>query len=196
MSKMALQSRSKKPRRNRSEDIFKDLEKRILAWEYPPGYHLKEDELCQEFNVSRIPVREALGRLGQIHLVERKPNFGCTVKRWSLAEINDLYELRIALESHVVEVLAKSPPDPDAFDDLIDEWERYHRDAKDIEFPQENWSTRDEHFHESLASILGNQQILSSLRDINSRLRFLRVKDITNAQVLTNSSEQHLGVID
>ncbi|WP_309386488.1 GntR family transcriptional regulator [Cerasicoccus frondis] len=193
---MPLQTRSKKPRSSRSEDVYKVLEKRILAWEYPPGHRLKEDELCKEFNVSRIPVREALSRLSQIHLVERKPNVGCTVKRWSVNEINDLYELRIALESYVSESLANNPPSEEVFAEQIAAW-RQHLEASKCEgFPKKSWFTADEAFHESLVIALGNQQILTMLRDINSRLRFLRVKDITNAQVLADSSKQHLAIMD
>lgn len=193
---MPLQSRSKTPRRNRSEDVYNTLERRILAWEYPPGHRLKEDELCKEFNVSRIPIREALSRLSQIHLVERKPNVGCTVKRWSVSEINDLYELRIALESYVAETLANDPPPEEAFAEQQAAWRQHLEASKSKGFPEKNWFKADEAFHESLVIALGNQQILNMLRDINARLRFLRVKDITNATVLADSSKQHLAIMD
>jgi DNA-binding GntR family transcriptional regulator len=187
---------SNKPRKSRSEDVFSNLERRILAWEYPPGYRLKEDELCREFNVSRIPVREALSRLSQIHLVERIPNVGCSVKRWTLDEINDLYELRVALESYVVESLAGNPPKTPVFEKLREEWSGYLEKPMDGTFPQGHWANRDEFFHESLALQLGNNQILSTLRDINARLRFLRVKDITSEKMLSISGKQHLAILD
>jgi len=176
--------------------VFIDLKRRILAWEYPPGYRLKEDELCREFNVSRIPVREALSRLGQIHLVERKPNVGCSVKRWTLDEINDLYELRVASECYVAEALAGNPPKRSVFEELREEWSGYLEKSKWDSFSQVHWSSRDEFFHESLAEQLGNNQILLTLHDTNARLRFLRVKDITSEKVLSTSSKQHLAILD
>ena len=192
----AVQVKSSNPRKNRSEDVFNKLKKRILMWEYAPGYRLKEDELCREFNVSRIPVRDALSRLSQMHLVERKPNVGCTVKRWTLDEINDLYELRVALESYVAETLAGSPPKSSVFESLRAEWAGYLDKSHEGTFPEGQWSSRDEFFHESIAEQLGNSQILLTLRDINSRLRFLRVKDITNEKALSTSCKQHLAILD
>ena len=191
-----MQTQKDKPRKSRSEDVYSQLERRILAWEYPPGYRLTEDELCREFNVSRIPVREALSRLSQIHLVERKPNVGCTVKRWTLDEINDLYELRVALECYVVEALAGNPPKPAVFEELRNEWGGYLEKPNGDSFSQGHWANRDEYFHERLAELLGNSQILRTLRDINARLRFLRVKDITTEKTLSTSSKQHLAIID
>nr|WP_246460005.1 GntR family transcriptional regulator [Puniceicoccus vermicola] len=184
-----------KVRQSRSEFVFKRLEQRILSWKYLPGHHLKEDEICTEFNVSRIPVREALGRLSQIHLVERKPNMGCTVKRWTVDELTEFYELRLALESYVVETLAREGPPEGAFDSLQEAW-RKHRD-----FPEEcvvsglDWSRRDEKFHIGICEVLGNQQILSTLQDINARLRFLRVKDINSPERIRISSNQHLAIL-
>lgn len=193
---MSAQRLIKEVPSSRSDQVFQTLEQRILAWDYPPGYHLKEDELCREFEVSRIPVREALGRLNQIHLVERKQNVGCTVKRWSLDELNDLYELRIALETYVAEALATNSVEKGTFDDLKKEWQQYLKNARKGEFGTANWGARDEFFHESLATALGNRQIVSALKDINSRLRFLRVKDITTLHLLKVSSEQHLAIIE
>ncbi len=187
---------SSSQRQSRSEFVFQRLQQRILSWEYLPGHHLKEDQICAEFKVSRIPVREALSRLGQIHLVERKPNFGCTVKRWTIEELNEFYELRLALESYGVETLAREGVADGAFTDLQEEW-RKHRD-----FPEESvvsgidWSRRDENFHTRICEILGNQQILSALRDVNARLRFLRVKDINSPERIRISSSQHLAILD
>jgi len=43
--------------------ILRGLRERILSWHYPPGHHLAEKTLCEEFSASRIPVREALKAL-------------------------------------------------------------------------------------------------------------------------------------
>ncbi|MEO0795298.1 MAG: GntR family transcriptional regulator [Verrucomicrobiota bacterium] len=191
-----MSSSKSNTKKNRSEDIFNILQSRILSWEYQPGHRLKEDELCREFDVSRIPIREALSRLSQIHLVERKAHVGCSVKRWTLEEINELYEFRVALETYVVEALAQKEDPIAELKELKKEWQGYLTETDDTSFAQKNWSTRDEHFHETLAAALGNQQILNSLQDVNSRLRFLRVQDITTQEVLTKSSKQHISIIN
>lgn len=184
-----------KERQSRSEFVFKRLEQRILSWKYLPGHHLKEDEICAEFNVSRIPVREALSRLSQIHLVERKPNFGCTVKKWTVDELTEFYELRLALESYVVETLAREGTPESVFAPLIEEWQQYRDFSEESVVSGIDWSRRDENFHITICQALGNRQILTTLRDVNARLRFLRVKDINSPERIRISSNQHLAIL-
>ena len=102
----------------------------------------------------------------------------------------------MALESFVAENLSQAPPSPEVFKDLKQEWKAYQKLAKEATFEESSWSDRDEFFHESLAAALGNQQIYTALKDINTRLHFLRVKDITTAKVLTASARHHLAIID
>ncbi len=53
-----------------ADQVFERLETDILSGKYARGDVLVEMELCQELGVSRTPVREALRRLQQEHLVE------------------------------------------------------------------------------------------------------------------------------
>ena len=54
----------------RGAEIYNVLKQRIVDWGYPPGRRLIEDELCHEFGVSRVPVREALSMLEEKNLVQ------------------------------------------------------------------------------------------------------------------------------
>jgi DNA-binding GntR family transcriptional regulator len=88
--------------------ILRGLRERILNWHYPPGHHLAEKTLCEEFSASRIPVREALKALAEQGLVDQVPNMGCYVKQPDAEATHHLYDLRLALELFVVERLARS----------------------------------------------------------------------------------------
>ncbi len=90
----------------RAAEIFSVLKTRIVQWEYPPGHRFTEEELCKEFGVSRSPVRETLRMLEENNLVDKIPYRGCTVKQPDLNEINELYDVRVILESAVAEHLA------------------------------------------------------------------------------------------
>jgi DNA-binding GntR family transcriptional regulator len=70
----------------------------ILRGDFPPGARLGEVELAERLGVSRTPVREALGRLAAEGLVEIVPNRGARVTSWTVAELEDVFDLRTALE--------------------------------------------------------------------------------------------------
>ena len=63
-----------------------------------PGAKLTLNELAKQFNVSMIPVREALNRLSAQGLITRKPNVGTFVVRLTMREMEEILEVRIPLE--------------------------------------------------------------------------------------------------
>ena len=81
--------------------VYDYIRNRILSGELPPYSRLKEQELAAKFNVSRTPVREALARLEQEGLVQRSPRRGAVVLPLSLDEMDEIYEIRGALETLV-----------------------------------------------------------------------------------------------
>lgn len=78
---------------------YERLKESIYLGELKPGQHLVESSLAGLYEVSRTPIREALVRLEQDGLVVRDNRGGLTVREHSPAEILDLYEMRILLET-------------------------------------------------------------------------------------------------
>lgn len=75
----------------------------IFEFRLAPGDRLKEREIVEQLDVSRTTVREALRELAADGLVTIAPKRGAIVAKPSADEANDLYEVRAALESMVVE---------------------------------------------------------------------------------------------
>lgn len=94
----------------------------IIHFKLWPGAHLLIDELAEALEMSRTPVREALSRLEQEHLVERRPMKGFVVKTLTLREVEDLYDCRVAVEELAVRQAATrmSPQDRDRVADTLD----------------------------------------------------------------------------
>lgn len=187
---------------NLSERVYNTVKQRILQWEYPPGHHLTEDALCEEFEVSRIPVREALRMLEENTFVEKIPHRGCRVRQPNLAEINEIYAVRLALETHVVAQLAAEGMDAATWQALFETWDQIERDlesqpASAPQFPEDiaEWAGLDQAFHETLAQAAGNNFMCDMLRMIDERLHFLRLMDITTSDRLLMTCQQHLAVL-
>ena len=74
----------------------------IVAGELPPGGRLVISDLVGRFDVSPMPVREALRRLEGEGLVEAEPNRGATVRRLDTELVSNIYDIRACLEMMVV----------------------------------------------------------------------------------------------
>jgi DNA-binding GntR family transcriptional regulator len=81
-----------------SEKAYQEIRRRLLAGEFKPGSRLSEQELSNECNVSRTPVREALRRLASEYFVSIQLNRGAFVIDWSREDIADMFEMRAMLE--------------------------------------------------------------------------------------------------
>ncbi|WP_051280088.1 GntR family transcriptional regulator [Anaerovorax odorimutans] len=81
-----------------STDLFFRLRKDILQGSLRPGQKLTEQHVCDEYAVSRTPVREAFKQLELEGLIETIPNRGAFVVGFSKQDMEDMYELRKAYE--------------------------------------------------------------------------------------------------
>lgn len=82
----------------------------ILRGELAAGERLTEDRLAEQLGVSRNPVREAIRSLEATGLVEVIPRKGAYVCRHDLEDVQNLLELRTALESFAAEMVARTAP--------------------------------------------------------------------------------------
>src|SRR5919205_3391293 len=108
-----------------TEQTVARLRRFILEGDLEPGARIQEVELAAQLGVSRTPVREALRTLSSQGLVELLPNRGARVARWSVKDLDEIYELRVMLESHAAQRAATrmSPTDADALTELCEQME-------------------------------------------------------------------------
>jgi DNA-binding GntR family transcriptional regulator len=81
--------------------VVDNLREQILSNAYPAGTQLRQDALAESFGVSRIPVREALIQLEAEGLVQMVPHKGAVVTQMSRDEVNDVFDLRVLLETRL-----------------------------------------------------------------------------------------------
>jgi DNA-binding GntR family transcriptional regulator len=95
-----------------ASDVYAALLNKITIGEYPAGSRLTELALAAEYQVSRTPIREAMGRLVQDGLVERSGR-ELRVRAFGPEEVLEIYEVRIALERAAARAAANSRTDLD-----------------------------------------------------------------------------------
>ncbi len=85
------------------EQTLDTLREAILSGELKPGHTLTEMDLSRQLGVSRAPIREALRILNSEGLVETIPYHGTTVLRLTKVDIEEIYSMRILLETYAME---------------------------------------------------------------------------------------------
>jgi DNA-binding GntR family transcriptional regulator len=159
----------------------------LLEGAFPYGQRLVEEQLADRFNTSRTPVREALRRLeGDGHVV-RDRSGGVRPNAPRVSAMRDLYAVRTVLED-----LAVRTADPERLDALHEEWLELRGEHDDTP----GFMHADEAFHEGLAHASGNHANERYLRDINERIRVIRIHDFTTPDRIEATIEEHLEILD
>ncbi|HZR95996.1 MAG TPA: GntR family transcriptional regulator [Gaiellaceae bacterium] len=90
----------------KADDIALVIEEAIVSGELAPGTVLRQEQLSEQFKVSRTPVREALRRLAALGLVSFVPNRGVRVRTISRDDLQEAFLVRAELEALATEVAA------------------------------------------------------------------------------------------
>ncbi len=104
------------------ERVYTALEEAIVDGIFPPGFHLREDDLAKRLGVSRNPVREALQTLAHDGLVDHRPGRGVFVHDPSTHEVEEVFHARALLESDSARLAADriSEADLHLLEELMD----------------------------------------------------------------------------
>jgi DNA-binding GntR family transcriptional regulator len=99
--------------------VYETLKGRIVRNELKPQEYLNEQLLCQEFGVSKTPIREAIQRLEHDRLVVIVPNKGCFVSNISLDLVREVFEIREIFECSAAK-LAAGTASKDQFVEILE----------------------------------------------------------------------------
>ena len=151
--------------RERADRIYRILRDRICLLEYAPGSLISEEELAQEFEVSRTPVRRVLGRLESEGLVQSVHGVGTLVTDPDIEELQQVYHLRLELALLVGKLtpIPRTKEDLDRIRALIARCDVDSRNSDQRAFLRLNLD-----FFQEINAMTGNQP----LREISERLYF------------------------
>src|SRR5262245_8772330 len=118
----------------KADDIALVIEEAIVSGELEPGTVLRQEQLSEQFNVSRTPVREALRRLAALGLVSFVPNRGVRVRTISREELHEAFLVRAELEALATEIAATKMT-PEDLTELEEAEQQFARISKDLASP-------------------------------------------------------------
>ena len=174
--------------------VQRELERRILAGLLAPGDKLNEEDIAGQLSVSRGPVREAFRALESAGLVRMEKNRGVFVRQVSIAEADEIYEVRAGLDELIGRLLAEriKPAEVAELRDLLRKMQQAAR-ARDVEA----YYPLNVRFHDRLAEMVGNNTLLSAYRRLVNELHLYRKETLARgADSFPISTREHADIVD
>lgn len=168
----------------------------IVSGGITTGGRISEVQLARQLGISRGPLREALSKLEGQGLVVRLPHLGVRVVDMTLADVDELFALREALEGMAARSAAHRirASEIDALRRLLDS------QASEIDLAERTGYTkrsRDEDFHFRIARASGNRRLIGSLcDDLYHFIRIYRVRSTMKPGRAAASLAEHVEIVD
>lgn len=170
---------------------YEDLKWKILNGEIGPGELFTEHSICELINIGRSPVRNALSRLQHDRLVDIIPRKGMLVRGISSREINEISQVRLAIEPMVAKLAAKNASDED-----IEHLETLLTQAENAGLEDRKLAMRVDHdFHISLAKATGNQVLAEVISFVKKRSSTLWSRSIVTEKKMRSVQAEHRAIL-
>lgn len=174
-----------------ADQVFEELERDILVGTYARDELLTEIKLSEKMGVSRTPIREALRRLDQEHIIEITPK-GAKVIGITPDDIRDIYEIRLRIEGLAARWAAEKASDEAiaAMKEVLDLQEFYTTKSA-----PEQLKNTDSRFHELLYAASGSNALLDTLAPLHRRIVKYRRASLSGQQRAEQSYDEHRAIL-
>jgi hypothetical protein len=173
-----------------SDTAYDELLFRIISCQYPPGSLLSEEKLVAELGISRTPIRSALIRLQQEHLVQIISKKGILVSEITPEGIRDLFNLRDLIEPYAIREFGGNFKKDKLIYYLNLFSKKYSKDDYQIVYDS------DVQFHTDIVQLTGNTFLCSfynSLQKLLSRITLICGISVTDRVVASN--QEHVEIV-
>ena len=176
---------------NLAARVFERVKQEIFDFVLLPGDRFTEAEIAARMQVSRTPVREALYLLEREGYLEVMFRSGWRVRPFDFQQFEDLYDIRVILETAAVKRLCEMEQRA-ALDDLKAAWmvpktERL-TDGRGV-------AALDEQFHAALVFATGNKEMARIHHDLTERIRIIRRLDFTQDARVDATYNEHARIL-
>jgi DNA-binding GntR family transcriptional regulator len=175
-----------------SERIFEEIRDAVTFGHLKPGERLSEKRLCGEFRVSRTPLREALRKLQAQGYITLEANVGATVRKISLEEVEDIYDILSLLEPHAA-MLAAAGRTKEDIRTLKHIFQGMNvQSAKD---DYRVWVRKNDDFHNCIHMMSRRSVLSETIHYLRNRIYRFRIL-ITGREYVENYSLEHEKILN
>lgn len=175
-----------------ADQVFERLEADILSGKYQRGEVITELRLCAELGVSRTPVREALRRLLQEHLIEESGK-GTVVMGISRRDFEDMCAIRLRIEGLAVRgfIETKSEDGLRELKEALD-FQEFYLSRSDAD----HLKIMDGRFHEAIYSHCGSTILRDTLSPLHKKVQKYRRLSIEQSGRAVKSVQEHRAIYE
>ena len=173
--------------------VFNTLRQAILRGELQPGERLMEIQLAQRLGVSRTPVREAIRKLELEGLVLMIPRRGAEVAEITRQDLEDVLEVRAALEELAVKDACEHITD-EQLQDLKKAANEFKRSLEGTDLVA--CAEADIHFHEIIYAATNNKRLVQMLNNLREQMYRYRIEYLKKKECHPQLVAEHEEVID
>lgn len=155
------------------DEVFESLRQAILDRDFAPGERLEVCNLAADFNVSQMPVRQAIDRLQALGLVEVKPRSGTFIAQVNPDELFETFDIRNALECLAIESAVATASDAQLAElyQLLSEMDQYL--AKGL--GAQKHDSLNLIFHRRIVELSGNRKLVDLYEELQAHIKIARV---------------------
>jgi DNA-binding GntR family transcriptional regulator len=175
-------------------DLLSQVRDFIVEGHLEPGSRIPERDLCERFDVSRTPLREALKVLASEGLIELLPNRGARVRQFSEADIRNLFELLAGLDFVAGKAACEKISDAD-----IAAIEQMHLEMYTHYLRQEvaDYFRLNQKIHQAIVDAAANPFLSSSYATANAIVKRLRYSaNLVRRDRLSDAMREHEAIVD
>ena len=168
--------------------VFQQLNNSILAGEFENGAELREIALAKKLGVSRTPVREAIRKLELEGLVLMIPRRGAEVAEITRQDLEDVLEVRAALEELAVKDACEHITD-EQLQDLKKAANEFKRSLEGTDLVA--CAEADIHFHEIIYAATNNKRLVQMLNNLREQMYRYRMENLKDKRTYRTLVEEH-----
>ncbi|MDQ0339968.1 DNA-binding GntR family transcriptional regulator [Caldalkalibacillus uzonensis] len=187
-----MDSEIKVDNRNLSEQIYLYLKNKIVNNVLKPGERIDYNEISKELGVSKTPLRDALHLLQRDGLVEVRSRSGTFVNIPRAKDIEEIFDIRKALEKQAIETAIKRIP-KQVLEELLANAETAEKaiDAGDFQ----TFFASDRHLHKTLVKYSNNQRLIKIMESLEAQIAWIGVIIAKTSERPRQANESHIQII-
>lgn len=169
--------------------VYEEIKQDILNNTYPAGTIMVERKLCDIYNVSRSPIRNALQKLSYEGLLTFVPGKGVIVPEFSIEDILEVYDLIELLQSFAITTCISRLNDValETLEDILDKM-KAARQQGNIALATE-W---DQKFHKYIITFSGNKRLVDVFENLHNQSMRFQASTLDDQNLAEKSYNEHL----